>query len=586
MKAIKINLCSVCIFLVIFGCGIYNMATGQPRILLQPFSLPPDIFILSSTPKPACNDTKMREIRAQATADSSSVFIDCSCRLRGNEVITKQLIFDGSSASNVVFDGNNAQLNGGAGTVNDGNDMIEVRSSSTFSNGVRTWQRPVHVTIKNCGVTGSVRIWGMAKNGQGLAYDDSGRQVNHYKNSSLKTGHADRVRSNSPAYIILDNMTITGTGRNPVYFAPGVSFCKLINSTVQGQSKAVGMYMDAESTRNLVKNNKFDVATGNKPFERWDRPVIALDGSSYDTISNNHFSSLSHGGIYLYRNCGEGGVVRHSTPSHNHIINNVFFYNKYKGDNPAIYLSSKNDDFTVVGAGFGFCDDDKGFPFGSSESNLDFARYNVVFQNQIIKRSVGDMIVTKNPNVNYPNYVDGNTSVTTPIDRLSGCYVGDNGFKRFFITHNESVEALQVSPVLKSVNYTCKDGTLIKTGVNSAVTRHTFDCKVNDNNNGCSKVISCPGGQTIVGATAAANLEFGDITDAMMALVPTNMFQVLKTSDNTLDGRAFIDNLSLSRFEKVINNVDGLHAVRIGCKENDSNGGDCHIRVYLYCRAF
>ena len=124
MKAIKTNLFTVCIFLIIFGCGIYNMAIGQPRILLQPFSLPPDIFVLSSTPKAACSDTKMREIRAQATPDSSSVFIDCSCRLGANEVITKQLIFDGSSANNVVFDGNNAQLNGGAGTVNNGNDMI------------------------------------------------------------------------------------------------------------------------------------------------------------------------------------------------------------------------------------------------------------------------------------------------------------------------------------------------------------------------------------------------------------------------------------------------------------------------------
>ncbi len=584
MKAVKISLCTVYVLLIIFNGGFLNIVPAQPRTLPQLFPVPPGILLQPSKPKPPCDFKKMQEIKASATAESSSVIIDCSCKLEPNDVITKRLIFEGSRSSNILFDGNGALLNGGAGTIGAGKDMIEVVSSSTFSNGVRTWQRPTHITIKNCRVTGSIRIWGMSKNGQGFPYDDSGKQVNHYKLSSFKAGHSERARSNAPAFITLDGLTITGTGRNPVYFAPGVSYSKLVNSMLLGHSNAVALYLDAESTRNLISNNQFHTTTGNKPFERWDRPIIAIDGSSYDTISNNFFSALNHGGIYLYRNCGEGGVVRHSTPSHNHIINNVFNYIKYKGDNPAIYISSKNDDFTLTGVGFGFCNDDKGFPFGSSESNLDFARYNVVMQNQIIKRSVGDMIVTKNPKVNYPNYVGGNTSVTKPLERLSGCYVGDRGYKNYFITHGESIEALQVSPDLRSFNYTCNNGTLIKTGENSAVTRHIFDCKVSDNNNGCSKVIACPGTQTIIGATAAANLEFGDITDEMMATVPTNMIQVLKTSDNTADGLAFMGDLNLRSFEKVINNVDGLHGVRIGCKENDANGGDCHIRVYLYCR--
>ncbi len=583
MKAIDkcLPACSIVLIISVWTNGI----AAQVRPTLQP--LPSSgILVQPVLIKAACDSIKMAEIRAKATADNSSVNIDCSCTLKAGDIITKRLIFEGSAASNVVFDGNDAQLNGGPGTVNAGKDMIEVKSASTFSNGVRTWQKPVHVTIRHCRVTGSVRIWGMAKNGQGLEYDDNGKLVNHYKNSSFKAGHPERARANAPAYITLERMTITGTGRNPVYFAPGVSYCKLLNSTLLGYSTAVALYLDAESTRNLIKDNQFHTETGNHAFERWDRPLIAIDGSSYDTICNNYFSSLSHGGIYLYRNCGEGGVVRHSAPSHNHIINNIFYYNKYDGDNPAIYLSSKNDDFTLTGFGFGFCDDDEGYPFGSSVSNLDYARYNVVMQNQIIKRSVSDMIVTKNPQVNYPNYVNYNTSVTTAVERQCGCYVGSRGYKKDFILDGQNIEALQVSPDFRSINYTCRNGTLIKTGENSTVTRASFDCKVSDNNAGCSKVISCPGTQTIIGATAAANLEFGEITDAMMGLVPTNMIQVLKKSDDASDGLAFISNITLSSFEKVIDNVDGLHSIRIGCKEHDSNGGDCHLRVYLYCRQF
>jgi hypothetical protein len=567
------------------SCGLLNVISAQVRTIRH---LPPlqAEFSLQVAPKPPCDARKMREIRAPATADSSSVTINCSCTLDSGEVITKQFIFEGTEANYVIFDGRGALLERSDGTVYAGKDMIEVKSFSSFSNGVRTWQRPVHVTIKNLRVTGSIRIWGMATNGQGLVYDDDGRQVNHYKNSSFKKGHTERARANAPAYITLEHMTITGTGRNPVYFAPGVSYSKLLNSTLLGYSDAVAVYLDAESTRNTIKDNQFHIETRNYPYERWDRPLIAIDGSSYDTISNNYLSALNHGGIYLYRNCGENGVVRHSTPSHNQIINNIFPYNKYDGDNPGVYLSSKNDDFTLTGFGFGFCDDDDGYPFGSSASNLDYARYNVVMQNQILKRSVSDVIVTKNPDVNYPNYVKFNTTVTTAVDRPCGCYVGSRGFKKDFIEDGQSVEALQVSPDFRSFNYTCRNGTLIKTGENSAVTRLAFDCKISDDNRGFEKTISCPDGQTIIGATAAANLEFGDITDAMMDLVPTNMIQVLKTSDHTDDGVAFIGSLRLSSFEKIIDNVDGKQAVRIGCQENDANGGDCHIRVYLYCRQF
>ena len=99
--------------------------------------------------------------------------------------------------------------------------------------------------------------------------------------------------------------------------------------------------------------------------------MLAVDGSSYNLIINNWFSGLNNGGIYLYRNCGEGGTVRHATPSYNQIINNVFYYDEYIGFNPSVFIGSRNGNRS-------YCGDDGGYPFGSNSSDLDYARYNVV----------------------------------------------------------------------------------------------------------------------------------------------------------------------------------------------------------------
>jgi len=51
---------------------------------------------------------------------------------------------------------------------------------------------------------------------------------------------------------------------------------------------------------------------------------------------------LKQGGIYLYRNCGEGGTVRIETPSYNRILNNLFVYQRQELSDPAIYVGSRN----------------------------------------------------------------------------------------------------------------------------------------------------------------------------------------------------------------------------------------------------
>ncbi|MCP4134497.1 MAG: hypothetical protein GY754_26220, partial [bacterium] len=340
---------------------------------------------VSTAARPACSSKKMQEILAPAKKAGHAAVVDCNLNLKKNNVITKRLIFQGKNATGVTMNCNNALLNGGYGTHNKGKDMIEVRSIRRNRNGVNTWERPERVTIKNCRVNGSIRIWGMATNGEGA----------YLRESSRRPGHIARARNNAPRIIVLSNLTISGVGRIPLYISPGVTHARVINSTFTGKSDSVTIYLDAESAANTIKNNKFHTQRTSKSK----REVMAIDGSSHNTIMNNWFSGLNYGGIYLYRNCGEGGTVRHATPSYNKIINNIFYYNKYNKISafPSIFLGSRQ-------ASSWYCNDDKGYRFGSSASNFDFATYNVVARNRFYKFTPQQAIRHGYPNVDIPNY--------------------------------------------------------------------------------------------------------------------------------------------------------------------------------------
>ncbi len=181
----------------------------------------------------------------------------------------------------------------------------------------------------------------------------------------------------------------------------------------------------------------------------------------------------------MYRNCGERGVIRHNTPSHNQIINNIFYYNRYTGGNPSVYIASRNG-LTRAGR-TGYCIDDlrgnygkcdknsnaEPYPYGSSEDDRDFSRYNVVMQNQIYKRTVSDMIRINNSALNSPNFIEHNTTVTEETvqrDRFAGCYV-NNGYKTF-ILNGESIGVFvndDGSRECRTSGYVCMNGNLVTT---------------------------------------------------------------------------------------------------------------------------
>lgn len=308
-----------------------------------------------------CTQTQIDEILAPATQQQNSVEVSCSTTLPKNATISKRLYFTGAAASNQVLNCNGSTI---APTHVGGGDSIVIRSKKQQNQ----WIRPENLTLSGCKVTGSVRVMGMGSNGEAEAV----------RLSSLEAGHTERAQATAPSHIRLENMHISGTGRVPLYLAPGVNHVNVINSRITGRSTSVAVYLDAESAHNTFTRNTIDTKTTK-------RELIAIDGSAHNTFSHNRFSALNHGGIYFYRNCGEGGTIRHQTPSHNTLSHNVFYYNKYKGKLPAVWLGARQGNRN-------YCEADAGHGFGSSVDNRDYADFNVVVHNQIYRLLAEKMI--------------------------------------------------------------------------------------------------------------------------------------------------------------------------------------------------
>ena len=261
-----------------------------------------------------------------------------------------------------------------------------------------------------------------------------------------------------------------------------------------------------------------------------------------------------------------------------------------------------------------YCDRDADSDYGSGVDDRDFARYNIVMQNQIYKRTVSDMIRcnwyppnnytyfyrqgrysydAKGPfcGVNAPNYIDYNETVTEETvvnNRLAGCFVSD-GYETDFIEHGQRVDLYEGpagDPVCGDA-MTCNDGQLVSNSPPTSscdIDRIPFSCQVTGNNSGCNSQAFCPLGKTIVAATAACNLEFGTVPTSAVSSLAANTIEVVRKSDYTPHGSCYVGGTSLRSGEKEIDwSAFGGSSIAVGCKEHDKNGGDCHIRGELYC---
>lgn len=258
----------------------------------------------------------------------------------------EKIVLSGSEASGRILDA-------GGGWFNEGRPTEILICSQKTENG---WDRPEGIVIRNGRLRGSIRILGLGRNGE----------AELVKVSSHRLGHTTRAQEAAPTGIQISDVEIEGTGGIPLYLAPGVTHTQVESCYFTGWSKSVGIYLDAESAHNTVRDCTFSIRTA--------REVIAVDGSANNRIEGNRFGQVEFGGIYLYRNCGEGGTVRHQSPQGNLIVGNYFDTEALRFRANAIWLGSRNGQRP-------YCHLDDGFPFGSSVDNRDFADRNTVKEN-------------------------------------------------------------------------------------------------------------------------------------------------------------------------------------------------------------
>lgn len=303
--------------------------------------------------RPACDAATQAKLKAPGT---DAILLACSIRLSSADVVTHPLVFEGNAASGSVLDCGGGTLDVSAGRSRKQKTAVVVRSKKTASG---AWDPPSNVTISNCRIKGFVRIYGLGENANGETM----------KASSRNPDHTAFAQTSAPKNVRLENVSFYAPDGIPLYVGPGVTNAALVNSRVNGNSTSVAIYLDAESANNTISNNVFGISTEK-------RELIAIDGSANNKIANNTFEHAENGGIFVYRNCGEGGVIRHQKPQFNQIIGNTFRYGSAFLAKPAVWLNSRNGSSS-------YCFKDPAFPFGSSASNLDFAQRNIVRDNKL-----------------------------------------------------------------------------------------------------------------------------------------------------------------------------------------------------------
>lgn len=299
---------------------------------------------------PECTAQQLSDLLTDTTTPYT---LTCSASLPPGRAVIRPVELLGPQSSHVRLDCSGGTLGSPQRPVTTQSPTLAIRSQRVDA---LEWQAPRSVQIQNCKIIGNVRIWGMGADGR---YDD-------LRTSSRRADHTALAQAAAPSDITLSNVTITGMGSIPLYVGPGVTGVRLEGSVLDGRSTASAIYLDAESAGHVIRNNRLTTRTS--------REVISIDGSAHNQITDNEIDLHGRAGIYLYRNCGERGVIRHQTPSHN-IIND----NRFTGANwlrPRLVVENARNGRRP------YCGQDAGYPYGSSIDNRDHASDNQITGNR------------------------------------------------------------------------------------------------------------------------------------------------------------------------------------------------------------
>lgn len=278
--------------------------------------------------------------------------LTCRATLQPSQAVVRPVVIRGREASGAGLDCNGAQIGIPRVPVTTSSPTIAIWSAKLPDG---RWSAPRDVTIRNCTIHGAIRIWGMGADG---SYDD-------LRTSSRTPGHTRDLQQVAPRNVRLEGLTIVAGGTIPLYIGPGVTGVSFTASTISGQTSATAVYLDAESARNTIAANRI--------VARTQREAIAVDGSAHNIIRDNHFDLGGQPGILLYRNCGERGVIRHQSPSHNTITGNRFAGASWL--RPRLVVENARNGRRS------YCRDDAGYPYGSSADDRDLGRDNIIRHN-------------------------------------------------------------------------------------------------------------------------------------------------------------------------------------------------------------
>ncbi|BCM86963.1 hypothetical protein NS228_00005 [Methylobacterium indicum] len=322
---------------------------------MPPLLIDPPALIRPAAAAPCSPSLRARLLSPPAPGDDE-VSLTCSLQLSPDDRVLKRIVIEGAAASGLTLDCAGASLGRPNEPVYLGSYTIAIRSRPPARPG-EPWDRPSGIRIRDCTIYGHVRIWGMGENGQGPLL----------RESSHSLGHTERAQAAAPTDVTITGTSITAAGPIPLYLGPGVTRVTLRGSRLAGRSVSTALYLDAESAENRIEDNDIETETG--------REAIAVDGSARNRITGNRFTLRGEGGVRLYRNCGEGGTVRHQTPSDNVITENLFRTGGWFAATPIVVNSRNGWRLT--------CGEDAGYPFGSSVDNRDNGTGNVVAPNTV-----------------------------------------------------------------------------------------------------------------------------------------------------------------------------------------------------------
>ena len=299
---------------------------------------------------PAARPCSTAEMDALTQRSAEPYRLLCRAALAGRDV-RRPVLIEGAEASGAALDCDGGRIEG----PDEATTRVPTIAVWSRRDGAG-WSRPSGVTVRDCRVAGNIRIWGMG----------AGGSMRDLLASSRTPGHTRVAQAAAPTQVRIERVRFEATGTIPLYVGPGVSGTQVIASTFTGRSTSTAVYLDAESRGADIRDNRFDIRTG--------REQIAVDGSAYNQITGNRFALGGRGGVFLYRNCGEDGVIRHQTPSYNQVTGNIF--------SGANWLRPRT---VVVGSREGrrpYCAADAGYPFGSSVDDGDGATHNRVADNR------------------------------------------------------------------------------------------------------------------------------------------------------------------------------------------------------------